>query len=575
MRQSKKSAQAANYPKWDWFLAAAVVVGIIARIFLIVTRQFAVSFDEAHNLRLAGSFLQNGIHGLLHPYWPPLYPAVTAIFSLVLKSLESAGRAVNILASAGVSIIIYTLTKKIFDRNTARISALFILFYPPIAYESTDVGTEPLYTLLGLAGVLLFYNAFLQKKRIFFFFAGVLWALSYLVRPEGVGFLIVAFGFLFLSALFRLTKDKKTTFVVWISITVFGFLIISSPYLIYLKKVTGVWTFSTKGMVNQQLEAAVEFNPKNIKDPFYHVTSDNKHLPADMAYLYGNIQDLTKFQEGRNRFVSISIREYAEKYAKNLNKVLKEAVPRVVTVILLIFATAGFLAQFYSRKKWHLIFYLSLNIVFFWFVVIPLFHVNPRYLIPLFPIFFIWISRGVIYLINWTEDAIEDVSEKDSIISKKKAVISKTTVISILILFCFILESGRIFAIKKYMPGLWGEPVEIKEAGIWLKNHTDHPPILLSINKAADFYAGQYDMKKGASFSYDSVSKILDYARYKQCEYVVFSSRYVVWFKNAYPFLSPDMMPEDIRLVYDRTDPDGVRAVVYKILYKKSIKEAE
>jgi len=575
MKYSKESKQAAAYPKWDWFLAAAIVAGIGLRLFLIATRQFAVSFDEAHHLRLAGSFIQNGMSGLLHPYWPPLYPAFTAVFSLVIKNLELAGRIVNVLASVGTSVIIYSLAREIFNRNTARISALFMLIYPPVAYESTDVVTEPLYSFLGLAGILLFYRAFIQKRRISFFFAGVLWGLSYLVRPEGIGFLIVAFGFVLLSVILRFTEDKKIVYAQWILIAVLGFLITASPYLIYLKKATGMWTLSTKGMVNQQLEAAVEFNSGEIKDPFFHLTSDNKHLPVDMAYHFGNIHDLLKLQEGKSRMVSLSIKNYAEKYARNLNKVLREALPRVITVVLLIFAAAGFFAQFYNRRKWLLIFYLSLNILFFWFVVVPLFHVNFRYLIPLFPISFIWISRGIIYLINWIEDAIDNATEKDSVLRAKKSVISKTAVIGIVVLFCFILEAGRIFAVKKYMPGLWGKPVEIKEAGVWLKNHTDHPPVLLSINKAADFYAGQYDMRKGASFSYDPVAKILDYARYRQCEYVVFSSRYAVWFKNASPLLHPDDVSEDLQLVYDRTDPDGVRAVVYKLLYKDSSKGAK
>jgi len=565
MVNNRKFFRSPGFDRPDLFFVVAVTAGIALRIFLILTRQYSVSFDEAHYLRLAGTFINEGVKGLFHPYWPPLYPAVTGVVSFLVKNLELSGRLVNVFASAGISAVIYSLGKRVFSKKIAVTGAFLFLIYPPVAYESTFVVTEPLYTLLGLSGILSFFIGIERRKTLNFLIAGLLWGAGYLVRPEGAGFLIVALGFLILSFLPQLFKNKNL--LIWVIAVVFGFILISSPYLIYLKKTTGKWTLSTKGMVNQQLEAAVEFNSGSVKDPFFHLTSDNKHLPVDMAYHFGNIQDLSKIKDGKSRIVKIGIKEYAEKYLRNLNKVLKEAVPRVVTVILLIFATAGFLSKYYSKKEWSLVFYLTLNVVFFWFIVVPFFHVNYRYLLPLFPLFFIWISAGIYYLHNWLEISIDRAVETESFVKTKRRFISGFVVTGVFVLICIVLEAGRIFVIKKYKPGLWDQPVEIKEAGLWLKSNTDHPPVLLSINKAADFYAGQYNMKLGASFSYDPVDRIIKYAKYRKCGYVVFSSRYLSWFKNCSLLLNPEKMPKELKLVYDRTGPAGVRAVIYKILY--------
>jgi len=551
--------------KPDWILAAAVCLGLIIRAVLVIFRQYAISFDEAHHLRLAGSFLQQGFGGLMHPYWPPLYPAVTAAAGLIVKNLETAGRLVNILCSTGIGVLVYIIAGDLFNKHTARLAAVFALLYPPLAFESTEVVTEPLYSVLGIGGMLLFYRGIINKKPGRLVLAGLLWGGSYLVRPEGVGFMMVAAAFITAAGLVRLLRIRFSQAVLWVAAVCIGFIAAASPYLIYLRNETGQWTLSTKGMVNQQLEAAVAFDSGKVKDPFFHLTEDNRHLPVDMAYHFGNIQDLVNMQEGSQRIVHIGLRQYAEKYVRNVNGVLKEALPRVMTAVLLILATAGFIANFYSRKNWILILFTGATIFFFWFGVVPMFHVNYRYLLPLFPLCLIWSAHGAIHLYTWGEKAIAECASAGSRFSRWRKKISGILVAGIIILVCFVLEAGRIFAIHKYTPGLWGEPVEIREAGLWLKNNTDHAPVLLSINKAADFYAGQYNMKLGASFSYDSIDRIIAYARYRQCEYMVFSSRYLAWFANCEPLMSPEKMPAETKLVYDRTGPDGVRTVIYKL----------
>ena len=86
----------------------------------------------------------------------------------------------------------------------------------------------------------------------------------------------------------------------------------------------------------------------------------------------------------------------------------------------------------------------------------------------------------------------------------------------------------------------------------------------MTLNKSVDFYAGQYDVKIGASFSYDPVEKNIAYARNRNCEYLVFSSRYLSWFGNLRPLVESMELP-GLKRIYDVLDHDGIRTVIYQI----------
>jgi hypothetical protein len=89
--------------------------------------------------------------------------------------------------------------------------------------------------------------------------------------------------------------------------------------------------------------------------------------------------------------------------------------------------------------------------------------------------------------------------------------------------------------------------------------------VIADVNKAVDFYAGQMDIRKGASFSYDPVERNLAYARSRNASYFVFSSRYSAWFPNMNPLLDGKGIPAGLSLVYASDDPPGIRTVIYRI----------
>jgi 4-amino-4-deoxy-L-arabinose transferase-like glycosyltransferase len=542
-----------------WFLCAAAFCFRLAFAFGF---NRVVSFDEPHYLRLAGSFFERGAAGLLHPYWPPMYPACIALVSLVVPHLEPAGRIVNALASTLMVLLVFKMASALFRRKEAVLSALVVALSPPMAWSASTVMPDNLVALFGIGGMMAGWKALNRKSPWLFALTGFLWGAAYLTKPEGAGFVLVYAALL--AALFFRKREWS-----WIGrgvILVVVFALVASPYLFFLRRTTGAWTLSTKGSVNQQLESAVLLETGGMKDPFFHLTSDNRHLPCDMAYHFGNIQKLAGMDEGRRHIVRLGLSDYAVKFAKNFYRLERTALPQMFGLTLFALFVLGFFGSPYQRDDRRWILYCSGFILFFWFMVVPLFHVNERYLQPLFPLMLVWIGRGMTVLTGWTFKVLspsKPFSRRDRRFTETTAWI---LVLGFIAAFFFLPESAKVWSESRIDADQWGQPVELKEAGLWLKNRLGRPPVLMSLNKAVDFYAGQFDMRKGASFSYDDIDRNVAYAQFRDVDFLVCSSRYLGWFFNLKPLFESQSPSPYLERVYDKTGAAGIRTVIYRLV---------
>ncbi len=586
---------------------AAILLGAaIFRIVLILAFRQAVSFDEPHYLRLAGSFLERGFTGLLHPYWPPFFPLVIAFFKPLTGDLETAGRLVNLVSACVTVWLVFRMSGVLFGKKESLIAAGFAAFYPPLAFVSTNVMPESLFSALGLGGIWIAWKALTAGGKtgrgtgskpepvlrgrmtdrtgpghpsgilerlnpgLHAAGAGLLWGAAYLVRPEGIGFLLVFLAAAFFFFLFR--SPARNRAIAAAACASAGFLILAAPYWVYLRAETGAWTLSSKGSVNQQFESAVYFQDESNPDPFYHLTPDNRHLPVDMAYHSGTLRELAAVEGGRERVAEIPLSQTAVKFAKNYYRVLKQFIPQLFSALLLALFAAGLLGGVSDFRRWDFAVYGLAFPAFFWLAVIPMFHVNERYFLPLFPLMLPWIGRGTVFVAERTAHFLSDSFPRrfaqrksrntGSAVAGRAAAFATAAVIFV---FGLLPETARLAGIRTDSTGAWADPVELKEAGRWLLRENGRPPVLMSLNKAVDFYAGQYDMRKGASFSYDDVSRNLAYARNRGVEYMVFSSRTLFWFPNLAPLLTEGGPPEGLRLVYASDQPGGIRTVVYRV----------
>ena len=544
--------------KVDGFLLAVMGAGFLFRILIWKSMRLMISFDEANYLRLAAHAVETGFPALLHPYWSPFYPALVWLLSPSPGRVELIARLINIAAGTALIPMLYAWSRMILGLPQARWTAFFMAFYPSLVFDQTAAMPETIYMLTAFAGMFFGWRAIQRRRWQDGLIAGLFWACTYLSKPEGVGFLMVFVVFLTVYDILTRGLKRFWNLLILPAAGILGFLIVASSYLIYLRHSTGQWTISTKGMLNQQMEAAVNFNDGPVKDPFFRLTSDNRYLPYDMGLHFGNFHDLKQITEGKDRIVRISLSRMMLKYGRNINELIQKTLPQLFGLFLLIPLIIGAFSSKVRYQNFGSLFLFSF-VLFYYFLVIPLFHITPRYLMPLFPIFFIWISEGCLLL--WRR--VRQVWEGKRFPPAKTA-LGRYLLFLLLVSCIFIPRFIQLISQNRAGAGMWHSPLELNKAALWLRNHTEGPPVLMTLNKSVDFYAGQYDVKIGASFSYDPVEKNIAYARNRNCEYLVFSSRYLSWFGNLRPLVESMELP-GLKRIYDVLDHDGIRTVIYQI----------
>jgi hypothetical protein len=117
----------------------------------------------------------------------------------------------------------------------------------------------------------------------------------------------------------------------------------------------------------------------------------------------------------------------------------------------------------------------------------------------------------------------------------------------------------------KWDPGFWHDAVELKAAGEWLRLHTDTVPVLMSYNKAVNFYAGNHNIRSGATFSQDEWHRIVEYARYRGITHVVWGERYASYFPKLQALADPATAPSELVAVYDETPAPLLRTIIYRL----------
>ena len=177
---------------------------------------------------------------------PPLYPVLIGISWLFTHNLEFSGQIVSVIAGSLLIIPVFYLTKKMFGRKAAFFSAIFVVICPPLIFGSTEVRVASLYTLLVWAAMAVGWKALQSKYLIWSAFTGLMLALCYLTRAEAIMLPPIFLLLYLLSFKLRtgshLSIAKSVVFKGIILIAVFA--LISSPFLVFLYRHTGTWTFS-------------------------------------------------------------------------------------------------------------------------------------------------------------------------------------------------------------------------------------------------------------------------------------------------------------------------------------------
>lgn len=150
----------------DRFLWWALVLAVALRALpLLVWGDGSCTRDECTYVQIADRLQAGrGMTGSAGWIWAPGYPAYLALHGWLFGSYLAA-RASQILVAAVVTVLVYGLGRRLFDRATARLAALLYAASPSLAFYAISLWSETLYTAT-LLGALLALAAARERRTI-------------------------------------------------------------------------------------------------------------------------------------------------------------------------------------------------------------------------------------------------------------------------------------------------------------------------------------------------------------------------------------------------------------------------
>jgi len=262
------NAQAeARWRRSDWLiLALLTALGVVVRL-ASTSHPRVVWGDEPYYLWIGQSLWAGaGLNamGYSAAHFPPLFPALAGGLARLTGSLLSASNLIFVLSGALLAIPLYALARAIYGQTAAWMVGLTVALYPALTTGVLAWGTmtEPLYLLwVGIAIYALFQALDQQPLRWRdFALLGVALGLAYLTRTEALVFMAAAFGLLLVVRLLR--RDRLAPLLGRLLLAGLAFLLVASPYLLYMRSSTGRWSLTgAAGMAFETMTGLAENDP--------------------------------------------------------------------------------------------------------------------------------------------------------------------------------------------------------------------------------------------------------------------------------------------------------------------------
>ena len=534
-------------------VAAITAVALVLRI-VVLRRVSVINSDGVYYATLArhladGQFV-DGISG----YWPPLYPALVAVASWAVSNLESAGRLVSVLFGAAAVVPAYLLARRLFDRRTALLAAGIVAVHPALIVSSTWVMTEAVYTFLLLSGMVIGWTALSRGGWTWFAATGVAFGLTYLTRPEAIGFALL-FALLTVVLGTRLGLDAELRGrVARAAVTLAACAAVALPYVLVVHSKTDVWTISQKVDNNTEFGTAerglalVDGARTTPMDKLFGSAFD---VPAAAPVAPNSAAPPPSSQPARSH--ESRLRRLVRTTVENLGHQTRAYLPVVLPYPLLLCALVGLLSALaaggWARHVYVLSFGLA-SVVGYSATVTEL-----RYIFPLVPIAAGYLAFGV-----WTiaEGAAGLATRWRGNAARRDLVVTGAALATLALL--------AIALVPRYQagfdrPSLQDSRLEEKAAGKWLHDHAaDRGPLVMADNATVAFYAGGSNV----FIPDEPFAAVLDYAHRRRVDYWVVSERSPDRTLYARPSAA-DLSRAGLQLVYDEAPAPGYAVQIYRV----------
>jgi hypothetical protein len=260
-RNHQMSKRIRGEPFW---VAGALLFGLVLSLTYFAIDPIRTSPDSYDYMR-GGISIWSGqgfqsMSGGAQLLFPPFYPFTIGALNCLLHDPLLSARLISLVSSLVAILLVYFIARTLVPGIPAVIAAWLFALLPLRIWLSSMAWSESIFGLLVLAATLLWIGP--SRGWVRASFCGLALGAAYLTRPEG----FLVFAVLVVGGAIRVWHEQKRARIVLFRALplLIGFLLLASPYLLYLKAHKGKWQLTGKADVNlaiaSQLSAEVPFS---------------------------------------------------------------------------------------------------------------------------------------------------------------------------------------------------------------------------------------------------------------------------------------------------------------------------
>ncbi len=532
-----------------WLVMIAVVIFAAGvRLFAYHQRDHVGFADEtaytwlAHSIA-SGDGLSPG--GRPHVHFPPGYPYAISLALRAGADPDRAGQIVSLVAGLALVIVMGVLVRHLYGARVAVVAATMLALLPDAVERASAGMSEALFALLLIATNLGLVRAFNTQRywprSVALLSAGVLFGMSYLVRPEGLVAAVLASAAVMVLSLLNRREPVKASAEA--ALVVAASVVIAMPYICFLHQVTGKWQLSGKGPFTA-LGLSAGVDDEQLKQELWYGLTEDGRLRADAA---------EELAPSMLKLFSWRL------YAKRLYDTYTETVDDYTDPLFMALVGVGALAAVASRRR-NVLALLPLS-AFGLAVILPALHPKARYLSPIVNLMVIWAALGAVHL---SERIAVVRATPDGSAKPERSARPWLVLILLLIMIPWLKPS----VIDWWQAPRVGEiPLEEKTAGAWIAQNLAPDAVLIE----AKSRIGHYAHRRSITTPFADVPAVLKYARVHGATHLVVTERWTRLLRpRLEPLLDPANAPPDLKLIYHQKTPDGwavpADVLVYEIL---------
>jgi len=486
----------------------ASVIGVMSLAFLlrlsVLRLQTPTNPDGVYYATLGKHLVSGNLQEGLSTFWPPLYPLLVGLSSLVFRDIETGGKFVSVMAGSVLVIPVYSLIRVLYGKDAAFIGAFLVAIHPTLINHSTALLTESTYTTLFLTVLFAGLKAFSSGAYVAFFSVGVTLGACYLLKPEAIGY-VGLMAFLTMCTWLFSNHLPPSEVLFRVMALVAGASLLSLPYLLFLRRATGGWTISDK--FRAHVHPSESWERRWLGLPEGQTTT-----LADRLYAGVSRQDDSLENRGLPAADVSSLRMMTARSIEALRSETRLLIYGMTPPQFMLLMGLGM----FKTEWWKELYLLSFfTCALIGYALCPD-EVNDRLLVPLLPVTICWVAGGF----KAVEDWIVKFFKQTKILRDVPFINPATLRLLMITALAFSMLPWVIYALMAIPAAAM---IEYKEAGRWVKEHSQTPPLIMATAPFIAFYAGGRPVYLPA----EEYQTVVEHARHLNVDYVAIDEAHI------------------------------------------------